>query len=297
MPIFCTLKVKALVVGIALLTACGRSDPPAVAPKVQAFGILAEAKISQAPHYTITSTATDEQTAKVANAVEALYRSYVDHFGSKGSGQKLELVLYKDQSQFRKYNRSSPWAEAYYLKPRAYAYFSDGDNPYHWMLHEATHQLMRELSGFRPAKWADEGIASYFGSSTVRGSTLLLGNPDPRAYPIWWLHSLKLSGNLQNDIAAGRIIPLRQLITDTGPDINQNVNLYYMHYWSLTHFFFHSRDGRYSNQYKELAALGGTLEDFENKIGAIDTIQSEWYDHLVQQVSAASAGVPQPDLP
>jgi hypothetical protein len=70
-----------------------------------------------------------------------------------------------------------------------------------------------------------------------------------------------------------------------------------MHYWSLTHFFFHSRDGRYSNQYKELAALGGTLEDFENKIGAIDTIQSEWYDHLVQQVSAASAGVPQPDLP
>ena len=277
---------------IALLSACSGSEQQAeIEPaKPRDFGILPEATTSHTPHYKITSTASDEQTAKVSEAVEALYKSYAEYFGSKGPARRFELVLYKDQAQFRTYNRSSPWAEAYYRTPRSYAYVSDGDNPYHWMIHEATHQLLREQSGYKPEKWINEGIASYFGSSKISGAGLQSGKPHPAAYPIWWLPSLRLSGNLQNDISSGKIIPLRQLITDTGPDISQNVNLYYMHYWSLTHFLFHYRDGHYSEQYKELTALGGSLEDFEKRLGPVDSIQSEWHSYLVQQVHIASNG-------
>src|SRR5688500_19846454 len=103
----CMTKCVALLGIIALLSACGGSEPQAKIElaKPQEFGILPEAKTSYTPHYKIISTASDEQTAKVSDAVEALYKSYAEYFGSKDPAQHFELVLYKDQAQFRTYNR------------------------------------------------------------------------------------------------------------------------------------------------------------------------------------------------
>jgi len=273
---------------LTLLTACDGRKPQASSATV---AILTNARVVETTHYKIFSTASDDQTGSVAEAVEALYKSYAGFLGSKARSGKFELVLYKDQSQFKANNRSKPWAEAYYRTPRSYAYVSQAKSPYHWMLHEATHQLLRELSGYKPAKWINEGIASYFGTSQLIGGTLHLGVIDPNTYPIWWLSSLNLSGDLDKDIAAGKIIPLRQLITDTGPDINQNVNGYYIHYWSLSHFLFKYHNGQYDSQYKALLALGGSLNDFERLIGPTETIQSEWYAYLLQLSQPADTEV------
>ncbi|GAB3367288.1 hypothetical protein GCM10027431_10730 [Lysobacter rhizosphaerae] len=280
-----------LLLVFTFLAACNgnSSQKTEIAPaKQDNFGILPEAKITQTAHYKIYSTASDDQTGKVSHAVEALYQSYIGYFDSKEHSRELELVLYRDRTQFRAYNRSSPWAEAYYRTPRCYAYFAEGSNPYHWMIHEATHQLLRELSGHKPAKWINEGVASYFGASQVVGARLQRGRIDYAAYPIWWLSSLGLSGDLERDIASGRIIPLHQLISNTGPDINQNVNLYYIHYWSLTHFLLHYRNGLYSKPYKELIALGGSPDGFRRLIGPPDRIQLEWYQYLVEQARIAA---------
>lgn len=291
-----TISATVLAGVVVLLAACGVDAPQSLPspPKIdrtrqQHFGILPQARVSQSAHYKVYSTATPAQTAQVSSAAEALYRSYVECFGPEETGKTFELVLYKNQTQFRAYNRSSPWAEAYYLAPRSYAYFSRSGNPHHWMLHEATHQLMRELSDYKPAKWANEGVASYFGSSVLDATGLRRGDPDPSAYPIWWLSSLKLSGNLDQDIASGKIIPLRQLITDNGPDINLNVNLYYMHYWSLSHFLFHYRDGRYAAKFRQAIALGASLEDFETLIGPVDEVQTQWYDHFMREIARVRA--------
>ena len=264
---------------LTLLTACDGNKPANPSAKV---AILAGTKVVETENYKIFSTAPDDQTRSVAEAVEALHTSYASFFGSKSHSGKFQLVLYKDQAQFKANNHSKPWAEAYYLQPRCYAYVSKSKNPYHWMLHEATHQLLRELSGYKPAKWINEGIASYFGTSQLKNGVLHLGVIDPNTYPIWWLSSLNLSGDIDRDIGSGKIIPLQQLITDTGPDINQNVNIYYIHYWSLSQFLFNYHNGQYANQYKALLALGGSLNDFERLIGPTDKIQSEWYAYLVQ---------------
>ena len=284
-------RKTALLLAVTFLAACNGSpsQKTEITPaKQDNFGILSGAKIIHTAHYKIYSTASDDQTDKVSHAVEALYQSYIGYFGSKPNAKEFELVLYKDRTQFRAYNRSSPWAEAYYRTPRCYAYLAGGSNTYHWMIHEATHQLLRELSGYKPAKWINEGVASYFGASEVIGSVLHRGSIDYGAYPIWWFSSLDLSGDLEQDIALGKIIPLRQLISDTGPDINQHVNLYYIHYWSLTHFLLHYRNGYYSKPYKELIALGGSLDDFQRLIGPPDRVQLEWYQYLVQQAQTAA---------
>ena len=84
-------------------------------------------------HYTILSSATAAQTERVAQAVEALHAAYAGFFreAPAAGDARLELVLYRDRGEFKAHNRSSPWAEAYYLPTRCHAYYADGaPNPY-----------------------------------------------------------------------------------------------------------------------------------------------------------------------
>jgi hypothetical protein len=252
------------------------------------------APVVETAHYAITSAAPPAQTGLVAEAVESLHGAYTAFFGNEltieASAPKLQLVLYKDRNQFKAHNRSSPWAEAFYLFPQCHAYYADGyPNPYHWMVHEATHQLSNEVAHFRKARWVDEGLATYFGASQIQDGKLMPGSIDVNAYPIWWLKSLPLSGVLEDDIQSGGIIPLRALISDTGPPIGQHVNLYYIEYWSLSHFMFHYRNGKYAKQYKALIAHGATLEAFEKSIGPVDQIQREWYEYLREKIIEAES--------
>jgi hypothetical protein len=255
----------------------------------------ADARVVETAHYRITTTATDAQTQRVAEAVEALYTAYADFFPGavrrRDGEAKLKLTLYADRAQFKAHNRSSQWAEAYYLRPVSHAYYAEGDpSPHHWMLHEATHQLNAEVAGFPKTRWVDEGLGTYFGTSRLAKGRLRLGEIDPDTYPIWHLDRLGLSGDLDADLRDGRWIPIRALITGIdAPDIADHVNLYYVQYWSLTHFLFHGENGRYAEGYRRLIAEGGTLENFSKHIGPPDRIEFEWYRHLQAKVRTAQA--------
>lgn len=258
---------------------------------------LPGATLIETAHYAITSTANVAQTQQVAEAVESLYVAYADVFATHrapaaAARGKLKLTLYAHQAQFKANNRSLPWAEAYYLRPICYAYYAkDESNPYHWMVHEATHQLNAEVSGFPKTRWVDEGLATYFGTSTIepdrsgRGK-LVPGKIDPGAYPIWWLTNSGLTGSLDKDIDAGNWVPIRALITGIdAPSIASNVNGYYIQYWSLSHFLFHGENGRYAAGYKRLIAEGGSLANFERLIGPADRIEVKWYRYLQDKIA------------
>lgn len=152
------------------------------------------------------------------------------------------------------------------------------------MLHEAAHQLMREASGFPRVKWVDEGVASYLGASRIIDGRLQSGTADPNAYPTWWLPQHALTGDLQQDIESGQVLPLQLVSGQGGPDENRYFNLYYIHYWSLSHFLFHYRNGMYAESYRTLIAEGGSVEGFERLIGPFERVQHEWYAYLLQQV-------------
>ncbi|SFK31128.1 DUF1570 domain-containing protein [Lysobacter sp. cf310] len=255
----------------------------------------------ESAHYRATSTATPEQTRAVLAAAEALHAAYLQAFDLKDEAgrAKHQLVLYGDRAQFRANNRSSAWAEAYYLAPTCYAYYAEGvANPYHWMVHEATHQLNHELAVLKPAKWVNEGLASYFGASRLEGGHLRPGTIDPDTYPIWWLGELGLSGDPEADIRQGRIVALRTLIAGTDrADLNRRFNQYYIGYWSLTHFLFHYEDGKYAAGFRALIRDGGTRADFERRIGPVETIQREWYDYLQEVAGGGEATLVRPIPP
>lgn len=238
----------------------------------------------ESPRYICYSTATEEQTQKILDIAEALFESYAGFFNDQSldTSYKFKLKLYKDRDEFKSYNLLTGWAEAFYRKPYCHQYYSEEeDNPYHWMIHEATHQLNAEAAGFKLEKWLEEGVATYLGTSTYRDGQLITGTIDTDTYPIWWLREIELSGDIDADIEAGKIIPLKNIITNKGgPDIDDFFNLYYIHWWSLTHFLIHHNDGQYRDGFYDLVEAGGTLEAFEKHIAPIETVQAQWYEYL-----------------
>lgn len=244
-------------------------------------------------HHKIFSTATPPQVADTAHALELLYLAYSNQLGAasgwRHSHPLLQVQLYKNRDELRRVNPGLGWAEAFYQEPYCRAYFSDAEiNPYHWMLHEATHQLNHEVAHLQLAKWLEEGVADYFGSSRLTVGALLTGQVDANTYPVWWIDDLATSTNLAENIRNGSVIPLRAIITNRGgPSMDQEFNLYYLHWWTLTYFIFESE--KYRDRALRLVQSGGDLESFEKIIGPVDGVQAEWHD-FVRRLKAALAG-------
>lgn len=247
----------------------------------------------ETPHYLIASTATPEQTAEVGRVAELLYSAYSNRFGALPTFQRehprLKLRLYKDRREFRWANPGAGWAEAFYRAPCCRAYYSaDEANPCHWMLHEATHQLNREVAQLRLAQWLDEGIAGYFSTSRIQNGRLAPGRIDPRTYPVWWMDEMATAPDLPASLTNGSVIPLRAIIGGRGgPDLDQEFNLYYLHWWTLAHFLF--EDPQYRESAIVLVQRGGGLGAFEQTIGPVTAVEPEWFQH-VRRIKAALDG-------
>jgi hypothetical protein len=158
------------------------------------------------------------------------------------------------------------------------------------MLHESVHQLNHEAAHLKLEKWLEEGLAEYFSTSRLTSNALLLGKIDPNTYPIWWIDELATTPDLAENIRKGSVTPLRAIITNRGgPRMNSQFNLYYLHWWTLTHFIFESP--RFREHALELMRRGGGLEAFEHTFGPVDQVQVEWHKYVRNLKDALQAGI------
>jgi hypothetical protein len=244
-------------------------------------------------HHIIYSSASRQQTEDTAHAMNLLYDAYSNRMGTLPQFQrhhpKLKVKLFKDRDEFRWINPGLGWAEAYYQEPFCRAYFSAAEiNPYHWMLHESVHQLNREVAHLRLEKWLEEGLAEYFSTSRLTANALAVGKIDRNTYPVWWIDEIATSPDLSENLRNGSVIPLRSIISNRGgSSMNSQFNLYYLHWWTLTHFIFESP--RYHDHALELAQRGGGVEVFEQVIGPVDRVQAEWHSY-VRHLKATLSG-------
>jgi protein-S-isoprenylcysteine O-methyltransferase Ste14 len=254
--------------------------------------------VLETEHYTIRSSATEQQTREIGQVAEIVHAGYLRLMSELqrpvAPHRKLGIKLFRDRQEFRRCNRMHGWAEAFYQPPYCYQYYSaDEVHPYHWMMHEATHQLNDAAARLRLPQWLEEGLACYVSTSRIVGDSLHLGDIDTNTYPVWWLDSLDLSGALDADKKRGTIIPLRAIFSGRGgPSVNRHFNLYYLHWWSLTHFLMHYENGRYQAALGRLIADGGDLPAFEKYIGPIETIESQWYVYLADLQKQTSRATP-----
>jgi hypothetical protein len=239
---------------------------------------------TETDHYVIMSTATKMQTAEVARTVEQLYLAYSNRFAIlphfTPQHPKLKMKLYKDRNEFRRVNPGLGWAEAFYRTPYCQAYYSAGElNPCHWMLHEAVHQLNSEVAHLDLVKWLEEGLAEYFSTSQFIRGKLVVGKIDPNTYPVWWNEIIATTPDLDTNLRNGSVIPLRSIISGSGgPGMRRNVNLYYLHWWTLTHFLFETAE--YHQAAFSLINDGGGIDTFTRDIGDIERLQAKWHSHV-----------------
>ena len=94
--------------------------------------------------------------------------------------------------------------------------------------------------------------------------------------------------DLQANLTNSSVIPLRAIISDRGgPSMNQEFNLYYLHWWTLTHFIF--ENPKYRESAMALVQRGGGLDAFEQTIGSVTVVEPEWYRH-VRRIKVALEG-------
>ena len=137
----------------------------------------------ESDHYVIYSTAGESQTRLALNKMEVLCDRYNTFMAplltTMENSQKLKLKLFKNRDEFRRCNRVVGWAEARYRKPYCYQYINENEpSPFHWMIHEATHQLNEEIAQLKLKKWLNEGLATYFGTSLLDENKIQLGKVD-----------------------------------------------------------------------------------------------------------------------
>ena len=114
-----------------------------------------------------------------------------------------------------------------------------------------------------------------------------LGVIDRDTYPIWWLSSLELSGDLSRDKAEKKIISIKSIVNDEKPlKMNKHVNLYYIHWFSLVHFLLEAEHGKYRQTFIESVKKPSDLDDFEKNIGTYQLIEQQWYQHLLQMMNS-----------
>jgi len=255
--------------------------------------------ILASPHHTVYSTASQQQTEETVHALSLLYAAYSNRLGSltelKRDHPRLKVKLFKDREEFRRVNPNLGWAEAFYREPYCRAYFAAKEvNPYHWMLHESVHQLNREVAHLKLEKWLQEGLAAYFSTSRLENDKVAVGRIDPNTYPVWWIDEMATSPDEAENIRNGSIIPLRAIITNRGgPSLNSHFNVYYLHWWTLTHFVFESPRPR--ERALDLIQQGGGLEAFERTIGPVDQVQAEWHEYVRKMKAELFGGSPRPN--
>lgn len=280
-----------------LITSCGDDEaPPVQARPPRPVDARAQpplppgATLHRSAHYHITSATTPEATAQGADALEAVRGMFLALFGVAAPevAKPLRVVLYRNRTQFKAHNRSHGWAEAYYLPPVCHAWLDDEPNRFHWLTHEATHQLARELAGFPRKRWLDEGIASYVGAADPHGGTFRIGSADRHAYPAWWLHRHDWHGTLQADREAGHWTPLADLMDDrVAPGRGGDVNRVYVQYWVLAHFLLHHARESLRPALHVLLREGGGSAAFERHVGPLSEVEPAVHAYLMARVDAA----------
>jgi len=131
-------------------------------------------------------------------------------------------------------------------------------------------------------------LSEYFSTSRFTADPLTVGQIDLNTYPVWWIDEIATTADLSENLRNGSVIPLRAIIDNRGgPSMNRHFNLYYLHWWTLTHYICESE--KHQGRILSLLRSGGGLESFEKIIGPVDQVQIEWHSY-VRRLKAALAG-------
>ncbi|MEN9354573.1 MAG: hypothetical protein RL318_1898 [Fibrobacterota bacterium] len=230
-------------------------------------------RVLTSAHYRIESLTDSVKTQELLVRVEILYQAFgrALELPEPRHAPLLNLRLYRDRHEMHSFESMPDWAEGIYRDGWCIQYLRPREaNPWHWTIHEATHQLNAERAQLDLPRWLNEGLACLFSTSRLDSSGLHLGAVDPESYPVWWLKEYRPVGNRIADLRNGKLQSLETIVRGGGvvPE-SGDLNLAYLSWWTVTRFLW-SRDPvrffawvKADRSVEGLERIVGSLKDLE----------------------------------
>ncbi|HQF55022.1 MAG TPA: DUF1570 domain-containing protein [Fibrobacteria bacterium] len=238
------------------------------------------------PHFHMWSTASQSRTRSAMDAAETLHRRWTAWIGVKESQthRRHKLRLFSTRDEMRGSLLGMRWAEAIYHDSICEQYDDRfAVRPWHWLVHEATHQLAHEDSRLHLPRWANEGLACLFSTARQNKGNLILGSVDAETYPVWWLKKTPPTGDFAKDMRALLVPPSRFLVESDFTDIGPSVNAHYMSWWSFAHFL-NKTD---SVAWKDWILRDATPAGLAMRFGSGPDLDRKWYAHVLTLADSA----------
>src|SRR5882757_1882125 len=235
----------------------------------------------RSPHFIVNSNAGEKEARKVADQFEQIRRMFQSAFSTLrvDPAQPIIIVAAKNENTIKLFlpeewevkghihhtGMYQPGQDKDYVVLRV---DSEGDNPFHTLYHEYTHALLRLNFSNLPI-WLNEGLAEFFGNSTLGDKEIKTGTIDPGH--LYLLNQSKL-------------IPIETLleVDHNSPYYNESnrASVFYAESWAVVHYLMLDDDARKKqlmknflnawqnsgNQLDAARAAFGDLKQFGKKI-------------------------------
>ena len=190
----------------------------------------------QSPHFLVVTNGSERQGRQLAYQFEAIRSVFEQTLGLRvESGKPFVVMGFKDAKSIRavmpefweKKGRAHPDGGLLLGGDKIYAFIrldSGREDPYGIVYHEYTHMVL-DLNVRSLPLWMSEGLAEFYGFSTIGEKEVHLGRPD---------------ANLILALREGQRLPLEELFrVDTdSPDYTEatKARMFYAESWALTHY-------------------------------------------------------------
>src|SRR5712664_1846775 len=216
----------------------------------------------RSPHFIVNSNAGEKEARKVADQFEQIRRMFQSAFSALrvDPAQPIIIVAAKNENTIKLFlpeewevkghihhtGMYQPGQDKDYVVLRL---DSEGDNPFHILYHEYTHALLRLNFSNLPI-WLNEGLAEFFGNSTLGDKEIKTGTIDPGH--LYLLNQSKL-------------IPIETLleVDHNSPYYNEKdrASVFYAESWALVHFLMMNPEARQKQLMKNFFAAYGKSGD------------------------------------
>ncbi|MFC1525077.1 DUF1570 domain-containing protein [Planctomycetota bacterium] len=268
------------------------------------------ARTKETEHFIVKTNLSVNALNDICFLMECVYLTWQDFFGFSEPEKKPNVSVTKNKVDFKKVYRTllgddpspirgkfiaeeSPGNKSHENHLLTYYYRIDKMTTPNTLIHEGLHYVLKlVVSGQSiPPMWLNEGLATYFGSSKVKGKKLVTNLVNPR-----WLPQAK---KIINDKTC---INLKDFINLSQSEFGINLD-YYAEGWSLVYFLFNGQNGKYEQGFQsyieawkkgkivtvinngnlELQDKVAHLKLFEECMGVpMDQLEEEWKEYILK---------------
>ena len=207
--------------------------------------------------YRIRTDLPRAEAQRLSRHLDAVHEAYLRQLGSLNprAPEALDVLIFHRRDDYRLTMRARFGVDAtgtggMFVRGgtgSALAFWTEGlprHRLYHVIQHEGFHQFASSRFGNDLPLWVNEGLAEYFGTAVLDGTTFIAGQANARVLE-----------QLHDGLERGAMVPFRRMLAMSHEAWADSVRsgdaaLRYHQAWSMVHFLINGEGGRYRKAFE-----------------------------------------------